>query len=112
MLGENEHGFFSPDRTCRSSFGCELIERPEFFPTLGMSGGAVWLVDNDKYYRYSVCVAFLAQNSQVVRYFPQIAGFCLITALFRDYEKNLLPYFHGAEVHNLIESGRYCDSCF
>ena len=40
-----------------------------------------------------VIVWVLARDSLVMEYLLQVAGFCLLTALSRDYEKILRPLF-------------------
>lgn len=40
-----------------------------------------------------ILVVYINPESIVVTYLLQIAGFCLITALSRDYEKILRPLF-------------------
>ena len=40
-----------------------------------------------------IAVLFLLPESELASYLIQIAGFCLITALSRDYERILKPIF-------------------
>ena len=40
-----------------------------------------------------VFASVFASDSAMSRYFAQIAGFCLLTALSRDYERILWPLF-------------------
>lgn len=38
-------------------------------------------------------VAFFASDSAITAYLLQVSAFCLLTALSRDYEKFLRPFF-------------------